>query len=338
MIKSYAESNHGIINSVFPIELVGKVWDYLTLTDLLRYSKTSKCNYNDVHNAIRDSVHQVLGQFCLDPARFLAELRKEHAIVSGSVALYAMLGVTFGGGNDNEQDWKLNDIDVYVPILDICKAGAPFVTYMAYMEGYHHVGRRVRAEEGYILFPEVKDIISLQKGTIRMDVILSGSRSSLKPILRYHSTPVMNGISGNGMFSAYPEMTCAYHGNFNPMVFVLDRSSPKLPPVNVRRAFHKYTARSFDIRRNPSCWSDSDVVHVCTKSSHCPLTTRNVEDWGCLYITFRELEENDGVGLKKGSISEDFDRSCWTKLTQFGLRLQIFSNSPISCKILDDLT
>ena len=245
----------------------------------------------------------MLGGFCLDSVRFLAELRKEHAIVSGSVALYAMLGITFGGGNDNEHNWKPNDIDVYVPFPEAFEAEVPFVTYMVYVEGYHPIGRKVKAEEGYMLFSEVKDVISLQKGTTRMDVILSGSRSSLKPIMRYHSTPVMNGISGNGIFSAYPEMTCAYRGNFNPMVFALDRGSPKLPPANIRKAFHKYTARGFDIRRNPSCWSD--VNHVCTKSSHCPLTVRNVEDWGCLYTTFRELGENDGVGMKIGSISKD---------------------------------
>jgi len=113
----------------------------------------------------------------------------------------------------------------------------------------------------------------------------------------------MNGISGNGIFSAYPEMTCAYHGNFNPMVFALDRGSPKMPLANVREAFRKYFDRGFDIRRNPACWPNN--IHVCTRSSRCPHTARNAEDWGCLYVPFRDLGENDRVGLKAGSISID---------------------------------
>jgi hypothetical protein len=81
------------------------------------------------------------------------------------------------------------------------------------------------------------------------------------------------------------------------MVLALERGSPKMPPSNVRKAFHKYTDRGFKIHRNPSCWADD--IHVCTKSRQCPHTTRNVEDWACLYIPFHEVGGNDGVVSKR---------------------------------------
>ena len=102
----------------------------------------------------------------------MAELRNEHMIVSGSVALYTMLGIVLGGRNGNKHGWHPHDINVYVPVPNSSDVGVPFMTYMVIEEGYRPIPRRFEAEEGYMFFPEVKHVISLQKGQLRMDVII----------------------------------------------------------------------------------------------------------------------------------------------------------------------
>ena len=53
----YGPTLTGVIGTVLPVELVGRIWSFMPLTDLLHYATTSSVNYNDIHNGIRDSVH-----------------------------------------------------------------------------------------------------------------------------------------------------------------------------------------------------------------------------------------------------------------------------------------
>jgi len=126
----YRPSCKGVLNTVFPIELVGKIWYFMTIVDLLRYALTSKGNYNDVHNAIRDSVHRILARFCISPVRFLQVLQAEQAVVSGSVSLYAMHAITFDANSTIEGGWVPEDIDIYIPLPENKEGPPPFVNYM----------------------------------------------------------------------------------------------------------------------------------------------------------------------------------------------------------------
>jgi hypothetical protein len=304
----YAPTPTGIINTVLPVELVSKVWSFMTIAQLLHYAMTSSANYNDVHNGIRDSVHRVLSHFCADTNRFLGMLRTEHVCVSGSVVVHVLHGVSFKGGATVESGWFPHDADVYVPLPKEGGFQLAFVDYMIEVEGYHKTEPVVSAitpftPDGYVSYMEVKEVVRLRKGYLKMDVILSASPFSLMPIMRFHSTLVMNCITGNGIWSAYPSRTCARQGICNPMVFTLDHIAPKLPPANVRSAFRKYARRGFDIRMGPTSWANDD--HVCTKHGSCPQTFRTVEDWGCMYVSLRAIGEDTGLGSRKGSVSRD---------------------------------
>jgi hypothetical protein len=293
------------LNFTVPANVINKIWKQLLLTDLLRYAATSTANYDIVHNSIRDTVHRVLSLFCGNPTRFLDVLREAHAIVSGSVALYTLLNVTFGGSHDKHQLWLPSDMDVYIPAPIIDNPLPPFIAYMLNDEGYH-IERRVDEHEGrgrYSLFPEVKHIFHLRKGSIRMDVIVSYTSFSLRPIFRFHSTPVMNCITGNGIFSAYPHMTLSHRGIVNPLAFTLNDATPCMPDKYVLEALRKYYERGFDIRRNPVCWPNNE--HKCTRSTDCPSKLRSVQDSGCLYITLRSIGQNTGIGAQTKVLSRD---------------------------------
>jgi hypothetical protein len=243
-------------------------------------------------------------------------LNSEHAIVSGSVALYTMLSVTFNGDDSNENGWYPNDIDVYVPLPDDLKQPPPLVTYMMDNEGYHTRTPVISLNMNYPAYPSIQDVIYLKKGNKTMDIIVSANRFSISPIFHFHSTPVMNCITGNGIFSAYPKMTCQKRRILNPLVLHMDITSPPMPYFSVRAALKKYEDRGFQIRRNPSCWSR--VFHLCTRSINCPHTTRQMEDWGCLYLTLRSFGKNTGISSKSALVTEDIFDGQGTITWHFG--------------------
>ena len=300
----YSPSLTGVISTVLPVELVSKIWSFMPLTDLLHYATTSSVNYNDIHNGIRNSVHQILAHFITDTERFLTVLREEHACISGSVVVHVLQGMCLEGGAMVEKGWFPKDVDVYVPRPEVTESDPPFVTYMITVEGYHKVSRKSLPPcIHYRAYPEVRDLVVLRKGRLRMDVIVSASLFSLMPILRFHSTIVMNCITGNGIWSVYPGMTCDGRGIYNSMVFAVGDIVPKMPPASVRAAYKKYALRGFDIRRCPGSWPGDD--HVCTKHGSCPHTYRTAEDWSCLYVSLRSIGEDVGLGSRKGNISRD---------------------------------
>jgi hypothetical protein len=49
-----------------------------------------------------------------------------------------------------------------------------------------------------------------------MDVVVTNSLFTAGPIFHFHSTQLYNFITGNRLFSAYPEMMCNLQGLFNP--------------------------------------------------------------------------------------------------------------------------
>lgn len=136
-----------------------------------------------------------------------------------------------------------------------------------------------------------------------MDVVVANLPFSVAPIFCFHSTPLYNFITGNGMFSAYPKITCEHQGLFNPCWFTLNQFAPALPPTNVRHALFKYVTHGFDIRQNPASWPDDN--HTCTVDKNCPHTTCNVEDSRCIFVTFWVVGENNCLNMKTHLVSRD---------------------------------
>jgi hypothetical protein len=301
-MRPHSYSTRGRLNSDLPTELVAKVWSYLTIVDLLKYATMSKTIYDDVHNAIRDTVLHVLGHYSDSPVEFLQELLHQHAVVSGSVVLHTMLSINFLASFRESITWTPNDIDIYIPKSE--SDPPPFISYMINTEHYDLIppdGDRDRLND---LYPNIRQIFYLQRDDLRMDVIVANSEFTAGPIFDFHSTLLFNFITGNGLFSAYPVMTCRLRGLFNPRRFTLKQFAPALPPANVRHGLMKYVHRGFDIRRNPSSWPN-DCPHICCRDVNCPQTTRNVEDTGCLYVTFRNPGEDSGLGMRSESVTRD---------------------------------
>ncbi|KAG8944744.1 hypothetical protein FRC04_001559 [Tulasnella sp. 424] len=104
--------------------------------------------------------------------------------------------------------------------------------------------------------------------TRRIDVICSDSAASLRPITDFHSTCVMNVITGAGVLVAYPNQT--FNGTNIRRIHSLGGRQDHVD---------KYTARGF-------CAIDSVGTSPCSPSS-CPQLRRTFSDAGCFAMPFR---------------------------------------------------
>jgi hypothetical protein len=277
----------GRSNISLPPEIVAYVWSFLTWKDLVKFGRTSRANYRLVRGALRNTVHRLVAPFTLKGGvdRFMGMLRSERAVISGSMALFPLMFCNFSGTNSNGSYWSPRDMDIYEPKRG--KDGSGVLKYLLEIEGYEEHNVRERSlREQYDALRGIRQVKKVGRDGICVDIVTSSSSSAISPIFHFHSTPVINWISPEGLFSAYPNLTCARRGLLNPMALDRTRFVPALPGTDVRHSLDKYNIRGFDIRRNPSCWPDD--THPCTFSAQCPIASRNVVDGGCMFVPFTE--------------------------------------------------
>ena len=285
------------MNEVFPPETIAHVWSYLTIKDLVKYGATSRANYNTVFSAITNTIHRLLLPFAAEHGvlQFLNMLKFEKAVVSGSTALYPMISSNFGGTDSSGTHWHPNDMDLYEPICREENSGV--VRYLVSIKGFVEIGKRKHLmAETYGFRPSINRITHLQKGDLFVDVVTASSPCAILPVFGFHSTPVFGWISGDGLFHAYPKMTCEGRGLTNPMTFTLKNFVPPLPPANVRSALEKYFYRGFNIHKNPRCWPEGlGKEHVCTSDVNCPHTARHILDSGTMFLKFARFDDSSGI-------------------------------------------
>src|SRR6267154_1961444 len=213
-------------------------------------------------------------------------LKSQKAVISGSIVLYPMISTNFSGTNSNSDHWLPSDMDIYMN-----NTRSPLIDYMIQIEGFKLCGEKIRGrDEQYIAPCGIHRVHCLHKQNLSVDVITSTSQSAIMPILHFHSTVVMNWISQDGIFSAYPKLTCSHHGLINPLSFTQNQFVPALPAAGARSALKKYFKRGFDIRRNPNCWPGDS--HTCSISPSCPIMARNIIDRGTMFISF--IDDSNG--------------------------------------------
>ena len=143
---------------------------------------------------------KVLEPFTPDPESFRSMLRETGAIVSGSTALWFFLRTRTA--------WKPGDMDLITPLATfgtvvdhvMSLPGAAEVYYKPddyrLLPGYGQ-RRRVRTNGGYI------------------DIVQSGTASPFTVVSGYWSTHVMNALTADAFWSAYPAHTIKMLGIYN---------------------------------------------------------------------------------------------------------------------------
>ncbi|EGN93335.1 hypothetical protein SERLA73DRAFT_156308 [Serpula lacrymans var. lacrymans S7.3] len=82
-------------------------------------------------------------------------------------------------------------------------------------------------KDAYEADVDIKEVVKTLNGLKNIDVVVSSTSMSISPIFHFHSTAVMNFISGDGFFSAYPKLTGMYRSLTNANHYTLfDYTTP----------------------------------------------------------------------------------------------------------------
>ncbi|EGN92239.1 hypothetical protein SERLA73DRAFT_79782 [Serpula lacrymans var. lacrymans S7.3] len=163
-------------------------------------------------------------------------LQKVKSVISGSVAM------TFFEGWSGWEPW---DMDVYVPSFSRDRMLWCFKN----SEGYDVVQEEAKNKEDYVANIDIEDVISLARGGMKIDLVVSSTFVNLLPVFCFHSTAVINFISGDGFFSAYPVLTEERRSLINANHYTLFQYTT-LHSTSVQ-GYLKYIERGYNVQMNP---------------------------------------------------------------------------------------
>lgn len=241
--------------------------EFASVPDLQLLAAASKTYKFLVDKHIVFRRDQMFRAFDLDPRHMLRTLRATGAVVSGSCALLVVMPWSFTPG----------DMDIYVTrshahrLLSILKQEYGLIT-------------RVSATQ-YAGLGGIATIVTLARhGGKKIQVIVSMSRNPIDLITRFHCTAVMNFVSSNGIFSAYPFLTTRNRALLNT-----HELRPKQKgSVGFGAWLSKYVRRGYDIRANPAGWSKTDG----RKLKRAMAVNRDLDDKDGMFYLCEDAEED----------------------------------------------
>lgn len=261
-----------LLDDSFADELLQMVLWRTPLPSMLTLMATSNDYRRIGKTHLHERLFRLIRPFIDDVTALLANMSLSHTVISGSAALWYMMP-------PSDDSWFPKDLDLYTTVRG-------YNTIKGYIlgKGFHemsHTGNAQNLQPDYPTTSGIKSVTVLRKGDITIDIIVSLRVSPLVPIFHFHSTTVMNFISAQGFFSAYPTITEKYRGIASPMAYWPANE----PGDKIVKCLEKYADRGFDVRKDPSDWP-GELEHFCRRSFDCPETLRSTVDGGCLFYPF----------------------------------------------------
>jgi hypothetical protein len=260
-----------------PVDVLIAVLSLLTLPDLMAFRCCSKSTKNIVMVLYYHNVLRILARFFPDPASLLRSLDQNNGIISGSVALYAIITQT-------QPEWTPMDVDIYVTDFHASK----LIEHILSVQHYVFQSEATPTRNKYTELDDVKKVMTFGNGAHNIDIIISDNSCVEGHVFRFHSTPVMNFINGRGVYCAYPLLTLNMRGIIHSQCWKLN----KQPKIKMLACVAKYRDRGFDIVRDPKIWPDC-AEHTCFRSGTCPHTIRAVNDNRGLWIPLQPQNQYD---------------------------------------------
>lgn len=280
------------------------ILDYFDLQELLRLSQVSHLFRDRVKSRLLTRFVRTLRRWVDGPTELRDVLRNTGSVVSGSTALaYAL-------DDNDKEDWESNDLDIYTPVGEPCQ---DVLRHLTEQEGFE-LQPRPNADvpgapppevdppidvlenyEGSAAFSRLRNVYKLSKDRdgkkVCIDVIEARGTSAIIPIFRFHSSLVMNYISADALFMAYPTLTLSGE-------FIVNQKLNRFQ-LKSREWLDKYEGRGFKqwrVKQGKPC------------GSACYPLMRSTRDVACLQFTFGQ----------EGGV---FDEAQWTmSLEDFPMR------------------
>ena len=208
------------------------------------------------HTAVVEALNrdytQVLAPYTDDPSAFRSMLRDTGSIVSGSTALWFFLRM--------RTTWTPGDMDLITPY-------ATFDTVLAYIMSLPGANPVFYKPDDYLLLPSYCKRQRIRTPGGYIDIVQSRTDSPFTVVSGYWSTHVMNALTADAFWSAYPSHTLNMKGIYN--------HTPKGGCYT--SAVDKHIERGFRISSEPEFALNVDIAHTCDGYIGCP---RRYRVWG----------------------------------------------------------
>ncbi|KAH7917744.1 hypothetical protein BV22DRAFT_984209, partial [Leucogyrophana mollusca] len=159
-------------------------------------------------------------------------MRTHRCAISGSLALYFF---------DLTLEWAPADMDLYMPQ----QRRQRVVRYLT-AEGYTPVQRADIHHSEYNVNCGIADVVTMCNSACTINVVVAAGRTCIAPIFCFHTTAVMNFLSADVFFCAYPTLTTSKKALCNPIAY-----SDGWPTTALALCYTKYANRGYSVRMNP---------------------------------------------------------------------------------------
>ncbi|KAG1859901.1 hypothetical protein C8R48DRAFT_774615 [Suillus tomentosus] len=256
-------------------ELRENIFDSFDLAELSSLATVTPTLHTDVDEYIQRRKRIIFARFMSHIDAFVGLLQGTGAVVSGSCALNLVQA--------REGAVAINDLDVYTTIQNFDE----FVRFFTETEHYTMKRNFHRPPPGPYNTTGIAKLFRLENNGRNVDIIVTNLSSAISPIFQFHSTVVMNFISAEAVFCAYPGWTLDGTGLIHPRMY--KQNATNLATV---RSLAKYMQRGFTLYSEIA----QLAVHEsrCVRTYYCPQITRSTNDKGKLAWTFGR-EERDGA-------------------------------------------
>ncbi|KAI6153940.1 hypothetical protein BKA82DRAFT_23163 [Pisolithus tinctorius] len=177
-----------------PVEVKRHILGYCNIADITRLAQTSTALNSIACDYIQHRLHLLTMPFFDNVGTLMGLLRSCDAVVSGSCVLHLMLPA-------NETPWVSTDLDIYVSSCQLT-----YLSVLLEREGYV-VMHQCSVEAGPYGSSSICSVVSFSNMHRSIDVIVSSTVAAVSPIFEFHSTAVMNFITADNIFCAYPMLT-----------------------------------------------------------------------------------------------------------------------------------
>lgn len=271
------------------------VFSLLSVPTLSLLASTSKPNQAVVWGYLHRRSRGLVRTFVPNVENFFQILSWTRAALSGSTVLKFMMP-------ESQAGWTPNDLDIYVP-SQLPDTRSQMVDYLRF-EGYVVVAT-VPFSSGtnannYEPFGGILSVVKMRKGSREIDVVHSNSPTFFTCISHFHVTAVMNFISAQGFFSAYPAMTESGKA-FASRLAYKPMARPSDTTIAAYRKYRNRGIRIYNIHPSSNINPSHGYLpaHHCRRSFNCPHTIRTTLDSGCLFVPFVP-DGDSAVDTRKG--------------------------------------
>lgn len=244
------------------------IMDELTMYELVIMAKLSKGHQAMVAGYFYGRLKRVVAPFGLEADKLLGVMKRNHAVIGGSVAILLL----------HPQMFKPRNIDIYVPSIHSASLLVELIATTSY--AFYRSTKYITKPAG--TNPSIKSCYWLKNaitgGSIQITVV--HGFDPLMAIFRADATHAKTFITHAGVVCAYPRLTLA------KMSLISSRGGGGPQVGDTAKWLEKSEARGFtlkgrlaDMPGNPS--------HYCALDASCPKTARRMRDSHMMYTSFK---------------------------------------------------